>query len=72
MSPQGVSGRVKGAELVVACVDLDGLGAMYGGEARLVNSVPQYLTPRAGVGNAKFPQLFTGKSPSDGNFLDPT
>ena len=56
---QGVSDRVEGAELGTAYVGLDGLEALYGGEARLVtallNTVPQDLAPRVGVGEAKFP-----------------
>ena len=36
-SLQGVSDRVEGAELGVVYVGLDGLEAMYGGEARLVS-----------------------------------
>ncbi len=53
-SLQRVSDRVEGAELGAAYVGLDGLEALYGGEARLVtallNTVPQDLTPRVGVG----------------------
>ena len=59
MSLQGVSDRVEGAELGTAYVRLDGLEALYGGEARLVttllNAVSQDLAPRVGVGDAKFP-----------------
>ena len=58
VSLQGVSDRVEGAELGTAYVGLDGLEALYGGEARLVttllNAVPQNLAPRAGVGGTKF------------------
>ena len=65
-SLQGVSDRVEGAELGVAYVRLDGLEAMHGGEARLVtallNAVPQYLTPRVGVGEAKFPAYVAARS----------
>ena len=50
---------MEGSELGTAYVRLDGLERMYGGEARLVNAllnaVPQDLTPRAGVAEAKFP-----------------
>ena len=58
-SLQGVSDRVEEAELGTAYVGLVGLNALYGGEARLVNTllnaVPQDLGPRVGVGDAKFP-----------------
>ena len=65
---QGISDRVEGAELGTAYVRMDGLEQMYGGEARLVNAllnaVPQYLAPRAGVGEAKFP-AFVAATMSD-------
>ena len=65
-SLQGVSDRVEEAELGAAYVGLDGLEAMYGGEARLVtallNAVPQDLTPRLGVGDAKFPAYVAARS----------
>ena len=65
-SLQGVSDQVEGAELGTAYVGLDGLEAMYGGEARLVtallNAVPQYLAPRVGVGQAKFPAYVAARS----------
>ena len=58
VSLQGVSDRVEGAELGTAYVGLDGLEALYGGEARLVttllNAVSQTLAPRAGVEGTKF------------------
>ncbi len=63
-SLQRVSDRVEGgtlgqAQQGTAYVGLDGLEALYGGEARLVttllNAVPQDLGPRVGVGDAKFP-----------------
>ena len=58
-SLQGISDRVERGELGTAYVGLDGLEAMYGGEARLVtallNAVPQDLVPRVGVAEAKFP-----------------
>ena len=57
-SLQGISDRVEGLEPGTAYVSLDGLADLYGGEARLVstllNSVPQYLNPRVGVGDARF------------------
>ena len=58
-SLQQISDRVEDAALGTAYVRLDGLEHLYGGEARLVNAllnaVPQDLTPRAGVSDAKFP-----------------
>ena len=58
-SLQGISDRVEMAELGTAYVGLDGLEALYGGEARLVtallNAVSQDLAPRVGVAEAKFP-----------------
>ena len=58
-SLQGVSDRVEGPEPGTAYIRLDGLEELYGGEPRLVsallNSVPEYLGPRVGVGHAKFP-----------------
>ena len=58
-SLQGVSDRVEGPEPGTAYVGLDGLEELHGGEPRLVgallNSVPEYLGPRVGVGHAKFP-----------------
>ena len=50
---------VERAELGCAYVGLDGLEAMYGGEARLIASllqaVPQAFNPRIGVAAGKFP-----------------
>ena len=50
---------VEKAELGSAYVGLDGLEAMYGGEARLITSllqaVPQEFNPRIGVALGKFP-----------------
>lgn len=50
---------VEKAGLGCAFVELDGLEAMYGGEARLVASllqaVPQHFNPRIGVAPGKFP-----------------
>ena len=49
-SMQGISDRVERSDLGVAYAGLDGLEDMYGGEARLVNSLlnsaPQDLAPR--------------------------
>ena len=51
--------RVEGSELGIAYVRLDGLEGVYGGEARLASSllhaVPDYLSPRVGLADAKFP-----------------
>ena len=70
---QGISDRVEDAgpglnslTLGVAYVALDGLESMYGGEERLVlallNSVPRYLAPRAGIGQGKFPAMVAARS----------
>ena len=65
-SMQGISDRVERSDLGVAYVGLDGLEDMYGGEARLVNSLlnsaPQDLAPRVGVAHAKFPALVAAMS----------
>ena len=71
VSLQGVSDRVEGgmlrqAQQGTAYVGLDGLEALYGGEARLVttllNGVPQDLAPRVGVGDAKFPAYVAARA----------
>ena len=66
LSLQRVSDRVEGAELGAAYVRLDGLEALYRDEARLVttllNATPQYLAPRVGVGNAKFPAYVAART----------
>ena len=58
---QGVSDRVERAGLGTAYVRLDGLEHLYGGEDRVVyalfQSLPDYLRPRIGAGDAKFPAL---------------
>ena len=55
---QGVSDRVESAGLGIAYVRLDGLERLHGGEERVVHalfhSLPDYLRPRIGVGDAKF------------------
>ena len=65
-SLQGISDRVERSDLGVAYVGLDGLEDMYGGEARLVNSLlnaaPQDLIPRVGVAHVKFPALVAALS----------
>jgi nucleotidyltransferase/DNA polymerase involved in DNA repair len=64
-SLQSISDRVEGAELGTAYVRLDGLEGMYGGEARLVSallhSVPEYLHPRVGLGEGKFPSFVAAR-----------
>ena len=64
-SLQGISDRVEGSDLGTAYVRLDGLEDLYGGEARLVtvllHSVPEYLKPRVGLGNGKFPALVAAR-----------
>ena len=66
VSLQGISDRVEGAELGTAYVRLDGVEALYGGEARLVNAllnaVSQDLAPRVGVGDAKFPAFAAART----------
>ena len=56
---QGISDRVEGAGLGTAYVHMDGLERLHGGEAgvahALLHSLPEYLRPRIGVGDAKFP-----------------
>ncbi len=58
-SLQGISDRVEEADLGTAYVRLDGLEGLFRGEAgvvtALLNAVPAYLTPRAGVADVKFP-----------------
>ena len=61
-----VSDRVEDADLGVAYVGIDGLEQMYGGEARLVNTllnaIPRWLNPRIGVGEGKFPSLVAARA----------
>ncbi len=56
---QGISDRVESSGLGTAYVRLDGLERLYGGEDRVVyalfQSLPDYLRPRIGAGDAKFP-----------------
>ena len=63
---QGVSDRVEGAELGTAYVRLDGLEAMYGGEAgalaALLAAVPADLNARIGVADAKFPAFVAART----------
>ena len=58
-SLEGRSPLLEKAELGCAYVGLDGLEAMYGGEARLIASllhaVPHQFNPRIGVAQGKFP-----------------
>ena len=64
-SLQSISDRVEGAELGTAYVRLDGLENMYGGEARLasalLHSVSEYLHPRVGLGEGKFPSFVAAR-----------
>ncbi|MDE0069991.1 MAG: hypothetical protein OXO48_09775 [Caldilineaceae bacterium] len=65
-SLQGVSDRVEGAELGTAYVRLDGLEAMYGDEAGLLDAllaaVPADLNARIGVADAKFPAFVAART----------
>ena len=65
-SLQGISDRVERAELGTAYVRLDGLESMYGGDARLasalLHSVPEYLHPRVGLGEDKFPAFVAARA----------
>ena len=61
---------VEKAELGCAYVGLDGLEAMYGGEARLISSllqaVPEEFNPRIGVAEGKFPAYVASVTSSGG------
>ncbi len=61
---------VEKADLGRAYVGLDGLEAMYGGEARLIASllqaVPQEFNPRIGVAGGKFPAYVAAVTSSSG------
>ena len=63
---QGVGDRVEGAELGTAYVRIDGLEAMYRGEAgvvsALLNAIPAHLNPRVGVADAKFPAFVAART----------
>ena len=65
-SLQGVSDRVEGAGLGTAYVRVDGLEALYRGEAgvvsALLNTIPAYLNPRVGVADAKFPAFVAART----------
>ena len=65
-SLQGISDRVEGSELGTVYIRVDGLEHLYGGDARLVNTllnaVPQDLAPRVGVAEAKFPASVAAKA----------
>lgn len=58
--------RVEGSELGIVYARIDDLGALYGGEDRLVYTllkvVPGYLDPSAGVGDAKFPAFVAARA----------
>ena len=63
---QGVGDRVEEAELGAAYVRIDGLEAMYRGEAgvvsALLNAVPVHLNPRIGVADSKFPAFVAART----------
>ena len=63
---QGVSDRVEEGGVGVAYAGLDGLELLYGGEAgvvrALLDAVPAYLQPRAGVADGKFPALAAART----------
>ncbi len=65
-SLQGVSDRVEMGELGVVYAGLDGLSEMYGGEARLavalLRAVPEYLLPRVGLADGKFPAYVAART----------
>ena len=65
-SLQGISDRVEGAEIGTAYVRVDGLEDLYRGEAgvvsTLLNAVPEYLHPRVGVADAKFPAFVAART----------
>ena len=62
---EAVSDRIEQAELGVAYVGLDGLAAMYGGEAQLLDAllhaVPEHFKPRIGVAAGKFPAFVAAR-----------
>ena len=66
ISLQGISDRVEGAEIGTAYVRVDGLEDLYRGEAgvvsTLLNAVPEYLHPRVGVADAKFPAFVAART----------
>ena len=63
---QGVSDRVESADLGLACVRLDGLERLYGGENgtlhALIRALPEHLRPRVGAGHAKFPAFVAART----------
>ena len=65
-SLQGISDRVEGAEIGTAYVRVDGLEELYRGEAgvvsTLLNAVPEYLNPRVGIADAKFPAFVAART----------
>ena len=68
---QEVSDRVEGGDPGRAWLRLDGLEQIFGGERRLLDEVlpgcvPDYLTTRIGVANAKFPALVAARLARDG------
>ena len=65
-SLQGISDRVEGAETGTAYVRVDGLEDLYQGEAgvvsTLLNAVPEYMHPRVGIADAKFPAFVAART----------
>ena len=65
-SLQGISDRVEAAEIGTAYVRMDGLEELYRGEAgvvsTLLNAVPEYLNPRVGIADAKFPAFVAART----------
>ena len=63
---QEVSDRVESAGLGIAYVRIDGLERLHGGEDRLVHALlhalPDYLRPRFGVGDGKFPAFVAAQT----------
>ena len=69
-SLQGISDRVESTELGIAYVRLDGMEALFRGEARLIaallDAIPADLNPRIGVANAKFPAFVAARTRAPG------
>ena len=65
-SLQEISDRVEGTGIGTAYVRVDGLEDLYRGEAGIVstllNAVPEYLHPRVGVADAKFPAFVAART----------
>ena len=65
-SLQGISDRVEGAEIGTAYVRVDGPGRAVPGRggvvSTLLNAVPEYLNPRVGIADAKFPAFVAART----------